>query len=260
MVGAADRAGHRGVGARRRVEPGRRRPRASTSRSCGSASGHSDPSTRRRCALVTIGAGRELGRRRRGADRAGFRRVRAAVRHPRLGRRHPHPERRRVRHRDRRGADRRHRVRPGGRSRPDTAGRRARPWLPEFDPARHRPGGGHATSRSGCTARPVTVRYAELARALGVAGRRRGTARRGAGRRARPAREEGHGAGPGRSGHLQRRLVLHQSHPGQGSGLRRSTRRSRPGSARRPAIRPIRSPARTVRPILPVGSSSPLRG
>ena len=81
------------------------------------------------------------------------------------------------------------------------------------------------------TDRPVTVRYAELARALGVEPGGSAPAARGAAGGARPAPGQGHGAGPGRSGHLQRRLLLHQPDPGRragGGGGRGDSGRARP--------------------------------
>ncbi len=67
-----------------------------------------------------------------------------------------------------------------------------------------------ATFRLTRQALSLPVRYAELAAELGVAlGERRG-GRRGPLRRAQDPRPQGHGPQPRRSGHPQRRLVLHQ--------------------------------------------------
>ena len=79
-------------------------------------------------------------------------------------------------------------------------------------------------STSGCAASPLSapVRYAELARTLGVAVGDRAPLADARGGGAGAAGGQGHGARPGRPGHLLGRLVLHQ--PG-----------ARPGRVRRPA-------------------------
>ncbi len=77
------------------------------------------------------------------------------------------------------------------------------------------------------------LRYPELAARLGAPPGRPGAAAGRQGRGARPAPGQGHGAGPGRSRHPQRRLVLHQPGAGPGRGSPSWNGPRRPGPASR---------------------------
>ena len=157
---------------------------------------------------------------------------------PGLGRRHPDPERRRLR--------------PGGR-RDHHRGARLRPRSDEVAHCR-RPSAASVTGRAcssdnerfvvlevtfGLAVSPLSapIRYAELARTLGVAAGGRRAAGRGPRRGADAARRQGHGARPGGPRHVLGGVVLHE--PG------RSPPRLSPWSARPAANRP-RWPRRTA--------------
>ena len=84
--------------------------------------------------------------------------------------------------------------------------------------------------------RSMPIRYAELARALGVEQGGDGAARRRARGRARAAPPQGHGRRPGRPGLRLRRLVLHQPRPERGR-LRRARGAAWPTAPARPASR-----------------------
>ena len=138
----------------------------------------------------------------------GLRRTRHAVRDPRLDRRHPGAERRRLRHRDRRGAGRRSPIYDRKTGDPaERAGRRT---------------ASSATALRRCAA-PIAAVVTDITMRLHRASDRRPLRRtgQGAGRRARRHRaaggrsgeavlgaapRQGHGARPGRPGHLQRRV------------------------------------------------------
>ena len=180
--------------------------------------------------------GRGLGRRGRGHGRRGPGRARVAVRHPRPGGRDPDPERRRLRPRGGRGHHPGAGVRPPGRSdsRPRERGLLLR--LPH-QPVQIDRGAVRGPRRDVPAGRAGAVAAGEVRRAGGRARRGAGGAggrRRGPLGRAQDPRPQGDGAQPGRPGHPQRRLLLHQPDHHRRrlrrGGGRRGRPRGRPGA------------------------------
>jgi hypothetical protein len=158
------------------------------------------------------GRRRAVGRLRGPRRRQRVGRRRGALRHPRRGRLHPHPERRRLR--------------PGGRRdhrQPSASGTapqgRAAPSAPRECGFGYRTAGSRPTRRgtssstspssSAAASLGAPVKYAELARTLGVEPGERAPLPT-YGMRCSAAFGQGHGARRERPRHLERRLVLHE--------------------------------------------------
>ena len=204
------------AGDRRRVEPRDRRRRVAGHRRAdllARAAGRAAPG---RVGAAHRRGGGGVGRRRRGHRRRRPRRAGVPLRHPRAHGCGAGAERRRVRGGDRRCAGRRRPPRRRRRcagSRPPTSGWPTARACSRAVPTRSCCGCG---SRCPATRSARPIRYAELARALGVAPGERVPAAVAREAVLAFAARQGHGARPGRPRHLERGLVLHQPRAGDG--------------------------------------------